>query len=684
MAWGPPLSKPGTPPLASGRGRPLPPSREDPTNATVADFEAPDAARRGQLLEDWFRPMGLTLHLVTDSPAIQAAGRASFRGFGEPPRPRVPDLVFRLFAHSVDDGPPGEPVLRSDGPLVYQTTGRGSTLVADCAAGHAFGCFSPATLANPAFFRWHFLDLALFFMLEHRGFVGIHAAALARDGRGLLLRAPSGEGKTTLAFAAARAGFRALAEDVVWLAPGPTGEARWWGAPWAFRMLPDAGTLFPDLAGHRPSVQINGETKIEVDLERLSPGSTTVSARPGAVVLLRRAPGGTSRIEELSAAQALERWRRGGASREHERPRYDEAVAPLLAGRLYGLALRRRRRPRGRPAGGAGRGSLVVSRLAAACEALARGLDDTVALRAAWAEDEAGLREACQVHGVAPLLHLRLAANGAAPPPLCQAPPPLCSWLEHQYRRNRERVARMLGELREILARFDAEGVPLMPMKGAVLLACHYREAGERPMNDLDLLLPEEHTAAGDRLLEELGYRRTFEGWKHRRYARADNEEVVDPTCEHPDNPRRLEVHPRCRERIRDEVVDLTGPMWASAERRSLLAARAWVPSTETLWLHLLIHTTHHVLLNTFRLLQLVDLCRLTPEVGRPETLLGEIDPRAVYPALALLHRYFPSDRTSALVAGQARRLAPSFTAWADALDLFAASYLDPTPWRAT
>ncbi|HSL83421.1 MAG TPA: hypothetical protein VLF66_11640 [Thermoanaerobaculia bacterium] len=289
------------------------------------------------LREAWFRPMGYSLRLVTDSEAVLEAARVSFRGFGEEAPCPEPDLDFRLVGDP--DGrrageEPAEPVLWFDRPRARQTAADGSELVLDGATGRARGRFSGATLAHTAFFRWHYLDLALFFMLEARGFVGVHGAAVARDGRALLLRAPCGQGKTVLTYAAARRGFQALAEDVVWLAPG---DGPWWGAPWAFRLLPDARDLFPELDGYRPTVQINGEEKIEVDLEALRPGSTVVSAEPGPVVMVRRAPGEASRIEPLAPGEAETAWRAGAASRESGIAGYEAAVAPLLRRGVFRL-----------------------------------------------------------------------------------------------------------------------------------------------------------------------------------------------------------------------------------------------------------------------------------------------------------------------------------------------------------
>lgn len=284
----------------------------------------------GDPRESWFHPMGLGLRLVTDSPEVEAAARAAFGGFGNGLPAQAPALNFRLFAQAEPDEPPARPVLRLDGGLLYQTVGRGATLVLDVEAGRAFGYFSPAVLADRVFFRWHFLDLALFYLLEGRGFLGMHGAAISRGGRALVLRAPSATGKSTLAYAASRRSrFQALAEDLVWLAPD--GSALW-GMPWTFHLLPDAVDLFPELAGRALQVCHNGELKMAVDLESLWPGSTTACAAPAGVVLLRRGHGGPSRLEAVDPADAEVRkeWSASAAGAEQRGEDYDRRIGALL------------------------------------------------------------------------------------------------------------------------------------------------------------------------------------------------------------------------------------------------------------------------------------------------------------------------------------------------------------------
>lgn len=293
------------------------------------------------------------------------------------------------------------------------------------------------------------------------------------------------------------------------------------------------------------------------------------------------------------------------------------------------------------------------------------------------AEEWDRFREAARVHGAAPLLWTRVRDLPA------WAESPVGAWLADQHLWNGRRVARLQGEIADVLAAFAAAGVPILPLKGAVLSALTYEEPAARPMADLDVLLPVEHQEAGEAVLAGLGYEKFFNGWKHARFVRPGNSEIVDPEREHPDNPRNLEVHPRCREHIFGDVVDLTDVVWGTARLGDLLGARTLLPDPDACWLQLLVHATHHVLLNNFRLIQLVDLVRLAPALQAPEDLVESVDPRATYPALALLERYFPECRWTWLRESLRGRLDPGFAAWADGLDLFGACYLNPVPWRA-
>lgn len=276
--------------------------------------------------------MGFHLRLDSNSPAILAAAETSFGRFRPTQPGDSPDFIFRFFEHELDDGPPASPVFKMEGPLLYQSTGRDATLVADIERGLAYGYFSPTTVAHSITFRWTFLELAFFMMLEGRGLMGVHGAALVKHGRAILLRAQSGGGKTTLAYAAARSHYQALAEDVVWL---DQARGLWWGMPWSFHLLPDARQLFPELAGYKPVLQTNQEMKLEVDLEIIRPGSTTISAQPGPVVFVQRLPENQSRLERISPDEARALWPIARTGLEMKLPHHEAHLETLLSQPAY-------------------------------------------------------------------------------------------------------------------------------------------------------------------------------------------------------------------------------------------------------------------------------------------------------------------------------------------------------------
>ena len=283
-------------------------------------------------------PFDLHLHLSTNSLTILEMAQTSFGGFGPAKPTSTVDLTLYLFEHDVpptlENGKLAAPIYRAQGHLLYQTAGRDSTLVVDQAQSRAFGYFSPAVIADETYFRWHFLHLAVLAMLKQHGLMGVHGAAVVKNGRAILLRAQSGGGKTTLAYASARQQFCALAEDVVWL---DTRRNIWWGMPWHFHLLPDAKALFPELADFQPVWQSNGELKLEVELEDIHSDSTACRANPGPVVLVERAVGQRSRLEPLGVAQAWDLWQLGQTGTETEFPDYKNHITSLLKNNVYRL-----------------------------------------------------------------------------------------------------------------------------------------------------------------------------------------------------------------------------------------------------------------------------------------------------------------------------------------------------------
>jgi hypothetical protein len=284
--------------------------------------------------EAWYQPFGFRLRLLSNSQHIIEAAEVSFGRFGHVPPGDGPDFTFTFFERGQGNSITGQPEFYHAGPIARQDMGEQAGLTINRQTGAAEGFFSPAVVTDRPFFRWYFLDLSFYWMLASRGVMGLHGAALVKDGRAVLLRAQSGGGKTTLAYAGARQRFQALAEDVVWI---DLRRGLWRGAPWTFHLLPDARTLFPELAGYEPLLQTNGELKLEVDLETIRPGSAVTSARPGRVVLVERLAGGRSRLEPLNLAAAKTFWRQGVTGTETAFPDYEGHIDDLLRDNTYHL-----------------------------------------------------------------------------------------------------------------------------------------------------------------------------------------------------------------------------------------------------------------------------------------------------------------------------------------------------------
>jgi hypothetical protein len=344
--------------------------------------------------------------------------------------------------------------------------------------------------------------------------------------------------------------------------------------------------------------------------------------------------------------------------------------------------------------------AIVAGDLRALCDVLAAWVDEPPARPPSWLAARAEeFRDAARVHGVAPLLAGQIAARAAREEWGAWRATAVGAWLADQHEMSRRRSERLRADLRAVLAAFAGGGVPVMPLKGMALAAL-YADPAARPMADLDLLVRAADLESGIAILGGLGYEPVFAGRKHVKLARPSDREVLDEGCEHPDNPRPIELHPACGEWLDEERVELSSLLWAAARPGELAGAPCWLPDAAAHWLYLLVHASHHLLINRFRLLQLLDLRLLGPAAlggGAAAQLLAECErdggngggalARAAYAPLALLDRYDPSPARRAerapLRQALGLRLPRGFVAWADGLDLYEVSYLHAAPWRA-
>jgi hypothetical protein len=83
---------------------------------------------------------------------------------------------------------------------------------------------------------------------------------------------------------------------------------------------------------------------------------------------------------------------------------------------------------------------------------------------------------------------------------------PLLARFKGVYRHTWFVNQRLFRELAALLERLHAAGVPTMLLKGAALVREYYRDAGLRPMSDVDILVPPREAATAVRILMENGW----------------------------------------------------------------------------------------------------------------------------------------------------------------------------------
>ena len=275
----------------------------------------------------------------------------------------------------------------------------------------------------------------------------------------------------------------------------------------------------------------------------------------------------------------------------------------------------------------------------------------------------AAARRLMTAHGVAAFL----ARDATAARVMAVLPEDVQAWLADQAEANRARVDRLQEELAAVLRSLAAAGVPTMPLKGALLWARPGGDPYRRPMADLDLLVRPTDRGAARTALTSLGYLRDES--RHRRpthdtFVLPGNERLVTLDGEHPDNPRRIELHVEVKRHLWAWVDDddLTELLWTGSRPSTIVGEPAIVPTDLALLGHLSIHATSDLLLARGRLIQLVDTAEVAAAIASSgdtgERLEDLPHPRLVLPSLVLATRLLPKRTAPVGPDGLARLVA--------------------------
>src|SRR5215471_10590135 len=224
-------------------------------------------------LQATYFPLGFPLQISSNSPKVMAAAAASWERFA----PTFKYLPLEIHLGVTDDVAdscefPPAPVFRIQGDQLVTTANANNFIVSDLRVGRSFGWITPNVANSPLYLRYHLLEAAVLSMITALHALPLHAACVSWAGTGILLCGDSGAGKSSLAYAASRAGWTFISDDASYM-PVNRDDRMVIGNSHQIRFRDSGVVLFRELEGRSITPRAAGKPSIEVATSEL--GVTT-------------------------------------------------------------------------------------------------------------------------------------------------------------------------------------------------------------------------------------------------------------------------------------------------------------------------------------------------------------------------------------------------------------------------
>ncbi len=232
-------------------------------------------------------PLGFRVDVITNSEQVLAAARESWSRFPAKPSLQSPlRLQFGVAENSSSQCPPA-PLCRAQKHLLSMVADQENFATCDLERGFAFAWLSKGAERRRSYLRYHFLEAAALVLLAASRVTPLHAACVSFAGCGMLLFGDSGAGKSSLAFACARAGWTYTTDDASYLLNGRE-DRLVVGNSHQIRFRPSAAQLFPELQGLSVTPRATGKPSIEFPTDRHPWLKTADECRIDHIVFLNR------------------------------------------------------------------------------------------------------------------------------------------------------------------------------------------------------------------------------------------------------------------------------------------------------------------------------------------------------------------------------------------------------------
>src|SRR5258708_16066160 len=204
-----------------------------------------------------YYPFGFPVELATNSKdVIEAAAE----GWGEFKQQfdAAPARVQLGVSAGGNPHLPATSTFRSREHLMFFVADSENFMVCDFNQGFSFGWITEAVASNHAMVRYRFLTAAALTLIEQRSLASVHCGLLVRNGCGVALLGDSLAGKSTLAYACARAGWTLVCDDGAGLVRSRSDRYAV-GNPYAIHLREGAKALFPEFHDCKPRLPPNGK-----------------------------------------------------------------------------------------------------------------------------------------------------------------------------------------------------------------------------------------------------------------------------------------------------------------------------------------------------------------------------------------------------------------------------------------
>lgn len=298
-----------------------------PQDALLRDMKLPFCAV--------FYPLGYAVEIATNEAAVLEIAEECFHHA----RMFRPGPCLRVNIGVVEGGSsecPREPTRREYNHMYSLVADADNQALLDLNTCTSFAWITQAAVMNRQYLRYNFLEKMVYLLLGSSVVTDLHAACIARNGKGILLCGGSGAGKSTLAYGCARAGWTYTSDDTSYLINGSI-VPRVIGHAHRVRFRPEARLLFPELTHHEVTPRLEGKPSIEVPVSELPVLNIAKECEVHSIVYLKRDPSAAATLVRLPEGTATERMRQELYSAGEVRARHEKVLERFLTTPTYEL-----------------------------------------------------------------------------------------------------------------------------------------------------------------------------------------------------------------------------------------------------------------------------------------------------------------------------------------------------------